>query len=136
VYSQSEDEDKNAKQNTWYIISDLDGGINKSIYENRFKIEKLFQDWKSSGFDIEKTKLKSSQSVKRLIFFVGLAQALSVSIGYYLQNIKKTVSKYRARIYSLFRLGLDSLQASWKSLENFLETFFGDNKAFRRIDSG
>ncbi len=41
----------------------------KEIYEKRFKIEKLFQDNKSSGFNIEANKIKKYDRFKRMLSY-------------------------------------------------------------------
>jgi hypothetical protein len=69
TYSQSIRKDGKVENCIWYVISNLGEFMTKSVYEKRFKIEKLFQDWKSNGFNIEKTKLQGLQEIKRLIFF-------------------------------------------------------------------
>jgi hypothetical protein len=89
TYSQATKKDGKAGNSTWHIISNLGEAMTKSVYEKRFKIEKLFQDWKSSGFDIEKTKLNGCKEIKRLIFFVGLSHAIASLFGHYLRDIKK-----------------------------------------------
>jgi len=57
------------KKDEWYLLSnsvDLSHLEAQKIYENRFKIEKCFQDLKSSGFDIEKSKIRKYSNDKRL----------------------------------------------------------------------
>jgi transposase len=62
---------------TWYIATNVANPEVAALYEDRFKIEKLFQDLKSSGFDIEKTKIRKYDRVKRLLYLSGLCHALS-----------------------------------------------------------
>jgi hypothetical protein len=59
------------EQQVWYIVTTLtemeqEEGIKQ--YSKRFGIEKLFQDLKSSGFDLEQTKIRKYLRFKRLIF--------------------------------------------------------------------
>ena len=50
-------------------------------YKNRFKIEKCFQDLKSSGFDIENSKIRKYSNYKRLLAMCTVAHALLVLLG-------------------------------------------------------
>jgi hypothetical protein len=79
--------DKKLKQG-WYLISNLNFENLQNIYKNRFQIEKTFQDQKSSGFNIEKTKIKSYSKFKKLLYCVYLAQDLLLFLGEYIsQNV-------------------------------------------------
>jgi transposase len=69
---------------SWYILSNIpDLKYKKAIeeYKNRFKIEKLFQDLKSAGFDIEKSKIWKYSNYKRLLAMTMVAHALMVMMG-------------------------------------------------------
>jgi transposase len=79
---------------TWFLMmsSEMKSGAKK--YEQRFSIEKCFQDQKSSGFDMEKCKIKKYDRFKRLYFTMCLAQLLIVIAGEYVETenhpLKKT----------------------------------------------
>jgi hypothetical protein len=132
TYSQTTEKEGKTESSTWHIISNLGEAMTKVVYEKRFKIEKLFQDWKSNGFNLEKTKLRGSKEIKRLIFFVGLSHAIASFFGYYLRDVKKKVSRYRMRLYSLFRIGLDTLQCHLGVFRNFIKLFVAGNKGAGR----
>jgi len=53
-----------------------------NIYAKRFKIEKCFQDLKSSGFNIERTKIRKYSNFKRLLAIIMVAHVLLVMLGY------------------------------------------------------
>jgi len=101
--------DKNLKQG-WYLISNLDfkklQNITK-IYKNRFQIEKTFQDEKSSGFNMEKTKITIYSRFKKLLFCSYLAQSLLIFLGEYvhdnLDHIKKNFKKFK-EVFKLFQV--------------------------------
>jgi hypothetical protein len=58
-------------KSTWFLVSSISSGKEFSeFYKKCFSIEKCFQDEKSSGFDIEKTKIKKYDRFKRLYFSV------------------------------------------------------------------
>lgn len=70
---------------SWYLISsinDLSHQDAEDIYKNRFKIEKCFQDLKSSGFNIEKSKIRKYANYKRLLTIVMVAHVLLVLLGH------------------------------------------------------
>jgi hypothetical protein len=78
---------KTENKSTWFLFSSLSPEKEFSeIYKKRFSIEKCFQDQKSSGFDIEKTKIKKYDRFKRLYFSVCLAQLFVVMVGEYVEN--------------------------------------------------
>jgi hypothetical protein len=92
--------DQNEQASTWFLVTNLDvanaSGSNVSaedvvdIYEKRFKIEKLFQDLKSSGFDVEKSKIKKYDRAKRLLYCIALAHALTTFTGFFLLKQKES----------------------------------------------
>lgn len=84
--------DKNLKQG-WYLISNLNLEKIQNIYKNRFQIEKTFQDQKSSGFDIEKTKITSYSRFKKLLYCSYLAQDLLLFLGEYISENIDTLKK-------------------------------------------
>lgn len=81
---------------TWYLLSDMN--IQKSkeaakIYADRFKIEKLFQNLKSSGFDIEKSKIKKYDRFKRILFLSCFAHSITVLIGKFINEKLPLIKK-------------------------------------------
>jgi hypothetical protein len=69
----------------WHLVSNIKG-IDKdsaeTIYKDRFKIEKCFQDMKSSGFDIERSKIRKYDRYKKLLAICMLSHALLVLLGH------------------------------------------------------
>ena len=47
-----------SNNSTWFLVKSSAELNGKEIYQKRFKIEKLFQDSKSLGFNIEANKIK------------------------------------------------------------------------------
>lgn len=69
----------------WYLMSNIKELSDKeaqSIYEKRFKIEKCFQDLKSSGFDMEKSKIRKYSNYKKLLAVCMVAHSLLVLLGH------------------------------------------------------
>ncbi len=86
----------------WYLLTDMSfAGIQEitQINRNRFQIEKTFQDQKSSGFDMEKSKIELYTRFKKLVFyccFHGLFSSLDFNSGALRFGIsKKTASTAR-----------------------------------------
>jgi hypothetical protein len=52
----------------WYLLSDLPAG--RAIlaqYVGRFSIEEMFRDFKEQGFRLEKTRLRDTERVSRMV---------------------------------------------------------------------
>ena len=86
----------------WYLMTSLKEIDFKEIvisYENRFKIEKMFQDFKSQGFDIEKSKILKYSNFKRMFFITLIAKALLLFIGDWIEdNCDEIKKKYPLHI--------------------------------------
>jgi transposase len=77
---------------TWYLLTNLEKPESIALmYESRFKIEKLFQDLKSAGYNIENTKIRKYDMVKRLIYLTCISHALMVFLGTFVKYCKKTI---------------------------------------------
>jgi len=81
---------KTSKDNaSWHIVTNAEQESFEQIirqYGYRFKCEKMFQDQKSSGFNIEKSKIKKYDRFKRMLYLVSLAQVLMMFIGDYIND--------------------------------------------------
>lgn len=94
------------KSSKWHIVTDiLKSEFLETVlqYGCRFKCEKMFQDEKSSGFDIENSKIRKYERFKRLLFCVNVAQMLMMFIGDYIND---NVDELKKRFY--FHLNLIS----------------------------
>jgi len=89
--------DKNLKQG-WFLVSNLAFEQIQNIYKNRFQIEKTFQDQKSSGFNIEKTKITDYSKFKKLLYCTYLAQNILLFLGEYISENVDTIKKKSAGI--------------------------------------
>ena len=85
---------KTKNGSTWFLMMPPESKNGAERYEQRFSIEKCFQDQKSSGFDMEKCKIKKYDRFKRLYFSMCLSQLLVVIAGEYVETenhpLKKT----------------------------------------------
>ena len=72
---------KTENGSTWFLLMPLGSKNGAQKYEQRFSIEKCFQDQKSSGFDVEKSKIRKYDRFKRLYFSMCLSQLLMVIVG-------------------------------------------------------
>jgi len=80
----------------WYLCTNIKKIERRTIareYERRFKIEKCFQDQKSSGFNIENTKIRKYDRLKRLLFCTCISQALMLFTGDILKHNHHTIKK-------------------------------------------
>ena len=87
-------------RSTWFLMMPLSSSNGVEKYQKRFSIEKCFQDQKSSGFNIENSKIRKYSRFKRLYFSMCLAQLFAV--GEYVTNkehpLKKTFPILEAAI--------------------------------------
>jgi len=96
---------------SWYLVSNInDLSLERAehIYKNRFKIEKCFQDMKSSGFNMEKSKIRKYDRYKRLLSICMLAHCLLVLLGHFivvkLPNFLKNSALMANAILAYFQL--------------------------------
>ena len=83
-------------ESIWYICSNISILDRKRIikeYERRFKIEKCFFDQKSNGFDIEKSKIRKYENLKRLIFTMLVSQSMLMFTGDILKHNNHNIKK-------------------------------------------
>lgn len=99
-------------QESWAIITNLSHNQEAivNLYKQRFGIEKCFQDQKSSGFNIESSKIKKYDRLKRLLFGVCVAQVLTVILGEFL-----VAKNHRIKKKSVLNIGATSAYSSLDS---------------------
>jgi hypothetical protein len=88
----------------WYLATNLSNYSPEDLiqeYKNRFKIEKVFQDLKSSGFDLEASKIKKYDRYKRLFCLGIMAHAIMVLIGNYMDENLPTLKKNSPLCYEI-----------------------------------
>lgn len=116
------DDEKRAPIGYWVLMTDLPDKSEEivAIYEQRFGIEKCFQDAKSSGFDIEKSKIRKYDRFKRLFFCASIAQILMVILGEFIATtdhiIKKKFPLFAAVLLVFLSLGKGHAGLSSKSV--------------------
>ena len=84
------------KKGEWCIATDIKKEDSKKIlnrYSERFKIEKMFQDQKKSGFEIEETKIRKYDRYKRMLFCVYVSQGILMFIGEYIDGRNEEIKK-------------------------------------------
>jgi hypothetical protein len=87
---------ENEEKKSWCIFTDLPNQAFEEIlreYKNRFQCEKMFQDEKSSGFEIEKSKIEKYSRFKRLLFCIYVAQALMMFLGDWINGEAEEIRK-------------------------------------------
>lgn len=88
---------------TWFLVkssSELNG---KEIYKKRFKIEKLFQDSKSSGFNIEENKIKKYDRFKRMLYCCHLSHLFLTLLGNFISDKKNDQDNLKKNFYPNFK---------------------------------
>lgn len=80
-------------------------------YRNRWKIETLFANLKTKGFNMEGTHITDRDKLSTLLAVLALAVALSVKTGVAAAKLKPIpVKKHGRKAWSLFALGLHTLR--------------------------
>ena len=86
----------------WYLFTSLSKESWQELveyYKTRFQIEKMFQDEKSSGFELEKSKIQKYGKFKKLLYCVYIAQVLTIFIGDWIEdNCDQIKKKYAIHI--------------------------------------
>ena len=62
-------------------------------YVKRFNIEKMFQDQKSSIFNVEDTQIKKYSKFKKLYYVVNLVQAIMMLMGHFVEEKRPELKK-------------------------------------------
>jgi len=108
------------------LISDLPLTHGTQLYGERWGIEVFFGCCKRRGFNFEDTHLTKLERINTLIFILAMAFIWALKTGEVLldkghQIPIKRLKNRRAKLYSIFRLGLDNIK---HKLLNFLSLFF------------
>ena len=99
----------------WYLVSNLDPSLDLVwAYGQRFCCEQLFRDQKSGIFQLEKSRLRDSGRIDRLLLVVAIAVLISSVQGYAvsLSGQRHHVDPHWKRGLSFARIGLHWLQQS------------------------
>ena len=120
---------KNSKGNYSYFIllSSHDTKQARRWYAKRWKIEQMFKDMKSSGFDIEQTGLYLIPRLDQLLSVICIAMVAVILRGRACAAQKPRLIerlKHKRRRVSIFRLGLDELQ---RHLDTFVRRWLTDH---------
>ncbi|MEN0051902.1 MAG: transposase, partial [Bacteroidota bacterium] len=107
------------------LISDIPLKHGPQIYALRWGIEVFFGACKSRGFNFEDTHLTKLERINTLMYILAIAFLWALITGeWLLENGKavciKQLKKRRAKLFSIFRIGLDFLK---HKLLNFLSLF-------------
>jgi Transposase DDE domain len=97
----------------WYLLSDLPAGrCVLQRYVGRFSIEEMFRDFKEQGFRLEKTRLRDSERVARLVLCVCIAYVFALLLGEHVteRGEHQKVQRSAKSPLSLFQTGLRYLK--------------------------
>jgi len=116
-----------------YLVSNLEWTKDiMDYYENRFLIETMFRDIKSSGFNIHKTRLKEPERIFNLLMLVAIAFLIVAAFGAFEQQWQHFKTKFarkdRIEHLSVFQIGLRALlfcfEKQIKLFPQFSKNFF------------
>ncbi len=97
----------------WYLLSDLPAArAVLSRYVGRFSIEEMFRDFKEQGFRLEKTRLRDTERVSRLVLCVCVAYVLAL-----LQGEQVIQRGDHTRVQRSAKSPLSLFQTGWRYLK-------------------
>ena len=108
----------------WYLLSDLPAGRDiLARYVGRFSIEEMFRDFKEQGFRLEKTRVKDTARVSRLVLCVCIAYVFAFLLGEAVeaQGMRQFVERSVKRQISLFQIGLRYLKRRLMQGQDWME---------------
>ena len=115
------------KEKSWYLFTSLSKESWQeliSYYRSRFQIEKMFQDQKSSGFDLEKSKIQRYGKFKKLLYCICIAQVLTIFTGDWIEEncdeIKRKVCNTHKSSLSVFQLGIRAIRNFFQEVMLYL----------------
>jgi Transposase DDE domain len=116
--------EQEGKAEALLVVSNVYSGTNLlAIYRKRWAIEVCFQGLKSSGFNIENSKLSSIERLESLFLVASLAYSVCLSVGIYQQkkskNNRSKGKKYKSNSYA--RRGIDLIQQAFKGYKQAIE---------------
>ena len=116
-----------------YLIGSFKPSKLKQIYKKRWAIEVMFQAFKSRGFDMEKSRLRSLEKYRKLFAVVAIAYTLCWAVGIQISKQKPVkTKKHGYPQYSVFRRGINHIrQAFRKKQENQIQITI--EQAIRRL---
>ena len=92
-----------------YLLTNQEVGLQAaSYYRKRFRIETLFKDFKSQGFELGQCKLSDASKIERLLIVCSLAYLWLVGLGSILSQKRawlKRVYKVQKETFNLFTIG-------------------------------
>jgi hypothetical protein len=97
------------EEEAWLLATNLELAESVKTYGKRFWIEEMFSDHKSRGLNLEKTRLKCSNRLQRLLVAVTLAYLWIMEIGFSVivgGESKKVDNRGAKRSVSLCQIGL------------------------------
>ena len=100
------------KGNLFFVFGTAQVEYLGQLYSKRWKIETLFQAFKSRGFNLKKTHLKNFERLSKMVALVSIAFAFCISVGKFLHEKVKTIplKKHQYKAKSFFRHGLDFIR--------------------------
>lgn len=103
---------KEKEEEPWLLVSDY--GCTRRVlrlYGMRARIEAMYSDMKTRGFDLHKTRLRSPERIERLILAIAIIYLWFLALGSWVvkNGLRAQIDRPDRRDLSYFRLGWDRL---------------------------
>jgi hypothetical protein len=108
-------------ENPIYLLTNMELGDMACVYyKRRFKIETMFKQFKSAGFDIQKSKVKTPSRIDNLLIVISLAFIMTAFIGLFIKTKPQKATKKFLRLDRINSLSL--IKIGQKCIKNALDT--------------
>lgn len=118
---------KKGEEEPWLLVSDYgDTRLILRLYRKRARIEAMYSDMKSRGFDLEKSRLEQPQRIERLMLGIAIAYLCFIALGSWVvkNGRRRHIDRPDRRDLSYFRLGWDWLDDRLRLGLSFQLRFF------------
>lgn len=103
---------KEGEDDPWLLAAtDSDTRRLLRLYGKRSRIESMYSDMKTRGFDLQKTRLRTAERIERLMLGIALAYLWFMALGSWVvkNGLRREIDRPDRRDLSYFRLGWDFL---------------------------
>lgn len=113
---------KQGEDEPWLLVSDYgDTPLVLRFYRKRAWIEAMYGDFKTRGFDLEKTRLSTPDRIERLLLGIAIVYLWFIALGSWVvkNGYRRLIDRPDRRDLSYFRLGCDWLNDRLRRGDSF-----------------
>ncbi len=105
-----------AKKQLLFLFGSVEAKFLDQFYRKRWTIQTVFQSFKSRGFNLERTHLKTNEKLKKMVALVSMSYAFCTSLGIFRDKNDKPIKikSHKRKANSFFRYGLNFIRDAFK----------------------